>query len=102
MFYVSINKLPDCHANTVSSLSIIPQINHFYYFTSLRGLQDVENHYAHLRDIELRTGRNIPDLRFPVYYSLYNWTGEHEITKLIKKNLLRIQRKRHKNKHKKT
>ena len=82
---MSINKLPDCHANTVSSLYIIPQINHFYYFTSLRGLQDVENHYAHLRDIELRTGRNITDLRFPVYYSLYNWTGEHEITKPIKK-----------------
>ena len=25
----------------------------FYYFTSLHGLQDVENHCAHLRDIEV-------------------------------------------------
>ena len=37
----------------------------FYYFTSLHGLQDVENHCAHLRDIELKTGRKIPYLRFP-------------------------------------
>ena len=41
------------------------QINHFYYFTSLHGLQDVENHCAHLRDIELKTGRKIPYLLFP-------------------------------------
>ena len=34
-------------------------------FTVLHGLQDVENHCAHLRDIELRTGRKIPYLRFP-------------------------------------
>ena len=27
---------------------------------------------------------------FPMYYSLYNWIGEHENTQL-KKNLLRIQ-----------
>ena len=27
---------------------------------------------------------------FPVYYSLYTWIGEHEITK--QKNLLRIQK----------
>ena len=40
---------------------------------------------------------------FPMYYSLYNWTGEHEITKLKKYiYLLRIQKKWHKNKHKKT
>ena len=26
-----------------------PQIDHFYYFMSLHGLQDVENHCAHLR-----------------------------------------------------
>ena len=39
---------------------------------------------------------------FPMYYhSLYNWIGEHEITKL-KKYLLRIQKKGHKNKHNKT
>ena len=45
--------------------NLFPQINHFYYFTSLHGLQDVENHCAHLRDIELKTGRKIPNLRFP-------------------------------------
>ena len=33
-----------------------PQINNFYYFTSLHGLQDVENHCAHLMDIELKIG----------------------------------------------
>ena len=32
--------------------NFFPQINHFYYFTSLNGLQDVQNHYAHLRDID--------------------------------------------------
>ena len=41
------------------------QINHFYYFMSLRGLQDVENHCVHLRDIKLKTDRKIPYLRFP-------------------------------------
>ena len=45
-------------------LNFFRQINHFYYFTSLRGLQDVENHCAHLRDIKLKTGRKIPYLRF--------------------------------------
>ena len=71
------------------------QINHFYYFTSLYGLQDVKNHCAHLRDIELKTGRKIPYLRFPqVLFSLYDSIGEHEITKLKKKYLLRIQKKK--------
>ena len=38
---------------------------------------------------------------FPI--SLYNWIGEHEITKHIKNiYLLRIQKKGHKNKHKMT
>ena len=37
--------------------NLFPQINHYYYFTSLHGLQDVENHCAHLRGIELKTGR---------------------------------------------
>ena len=32
---------------------------------SVRGLQDVENHCVHLRDIELKTGRKIVFLRFP-------------------------------------
>ena len=44
--------------------NFFPQINHFYYFASLHGLQDAENRRAHLRDIELKTGRKIPYLRF--------------------------------------
>ena len=55
---------------------------------------------GNLRDIELRSGRKI--FAFPVYYFLYNWIGEHEITKLKKKYLLGIQKKGDKNKHKKT
>ena len=52
--------------------SFLPQINHFCYFMSLRGLQDAENHCAHLRDIELKTGRKIPYLCFPhVLFSIY-------------------------------
>ena len=47
------------------SFFLFPQINQFYYFTSLHVLQDVENHSTHLRDIELKTGRKIPYLRFP-------------------------------------
>ena len=31
----------------------------------ISGLQDVENHCAHSRDIELQTGTKIPYLRFP-------------------------------------
>ena len=45
--------------------NLSPQINHFYYFMSLHDLQDVENHCAHLRDIELKSGRKNPYLRFP-------------------------------------
>ena len=60
-----------------------PKINHFCYFTSLHGLQDVKNHCAHLRDITVKTGRTIPYL--PMYYSLCNEIGEHEITKLKKR-----------------
>ena len=44
--------------------NFFPQINHFYYFASLHGLQDVENHCSHLRDMELKTGRKIPYFRF--------------------------------------
>ena len=57
-----------------------PQINHFYYFTSLHGLQDVENHCVHLRDIELQTGRKIPHLRFPhVLFSIWRaWNYKTE------------------------
>ena len=47
------------------------QINHFYYFTSQHGLQDVQNHCAPLKDIGLKTGRKTPYLRFPhVSYSI--------------------------------
>ena len=47
------------------SVSFPKLMNHFYYFTSLRGLEDVENQCAHMRDIELETGRKILYLRFP-------------------------------------
>ena len=83
--------------------NFFPQINQFYYFTSLHVLQDVENHCAHLRDIDLKTGRKIHISVFPMYYSLFNWIGEHKITKLKMIYLLRIQKKKgHKNKQKKT
>ena len=48
--------------------NFFPQINHFYYFTSLHGLQDVENHCAHLRDIELKTGRKILRFRHVLFF----------------------------------
>ena len=64
--------------------NFFPRINQFYYFTSLHVLQDVENHCAHLRDIELKTGKKFHIFAFPMYYSLCNWIGEHEITKLKK------------------
>ena len=45
-----------------------------------------ENHCAHLRDLELEADRKIFHIStFPVYYSLYNWIGEHEITKIKEK-----------------
>ena len=71
-----------------------PQLNQFYYFTSLHVLQDVENHCAHLRDIELKTGRKIPYLRFPhVLLSMQlDWRAWNWKTKKI--YLLRIQKKR--------
>ena len=47
------------------TFNFFPQIDLFYYVTSLHGLQDVENHCTHLRDIELQTGTKIPYLRFP-------------------------------------
>ena len=66
-------------------INFFPQINHFYYFTSLHRLQDEETHCAHLRDIELKTGRKSPYLRSPhVLLSVY-WIGDHEISKLKKK-----------------
>ena len=44
--------------------NLFPQITYFYNFTSLHGLQDVENRRVHLRDIELQSDRKIPYLRF--------------------------------------
>ena len=65
--------------------NFFPQINHYYYFTSLHGLQDVGNQCAHLGGIELKTGRKKFHISaFPMYYSLYIWIAEHEITKLKK------------------
>ena len=83
-----------------------PQIKHFYYFTYLHSLQDMENHCTHLREIELKTGGKIPYIRFPhipllyphisafpMYYSRYIWIGEHEITKLKKKFALNPEKR---------
>ena len=60
------------HGPSFSSFHFLTFSNSFpklNIFTILRlymhGLQDVENHCAHLRDIELTTGRKIPYLRFP-------------------------------------
>ena len=50
-----------------------PKLTIFSILPSIHGLQYVENHCAHLRDIELKIGRKIPYLLFPMYYSLYNW-----------------------------
>ena len=76
------------------SFFLFPQINQFYYFTSLHVLQDVENHSTHLRDIELKLVEKFHIFAFPMYYSLCNWIGEHEITKPKKVYLLRIQKKK--------
>ena len=57
-------------ASLLVIFNFFPHINHFYYFTSLHGLQDVENHCAHLRDTELKTGRKISYLRF-AFFILY-------------------------------
>ena len=58
-----------------------PQINHFYYLPSLQ----VESHCAHLRDIQLKTGRKMFYISaFPMYYFLNSWIGEYEMTKLMK------------------
>ena len=71
-----------------------PQLNQFYYFTSLHVLQDVKNHCAHLREIELKTGKKIPYLRFPhVLLSMQlDWRAWNYKAKKV--YLLRIQKKR--------
>ena len=49
--------------------NFFPQINHFFYSTSLHGLQDVENHC----DVSsCRLVEKFHISAFPVYYSLYN------------------------------
>ena len=54
------------------------------HFTSLHGLQDVEN--DSVRSLERYRvadwSKKFHFSAFPMYYSLYNWIGEHEITKL--------------------
>ena len=52
-----------------------------------------------LRDIELQSGRKIS--AFPVYFFLYNWIGEHGITKL-KKKIFAWNPEKRRQKHKKT
>ena len=127
---VKINEYVHAWSEFLVSLLLIfnffPHISHFDCFTSLHGLQDVKNHYcAHLRGMEWKSGRKILYLRFPhvlssihssirnclncshncddysLLDSLYNWNGEHEITKL-KKIFASSTEKGHKNKHKRT
>ena len=69
--------------------NFFPKFNHFYYLTSLLGLQAVENHCGHLRPV----GKIFHISAFPLYYSLYNWIGEHEITKLKKKKCFEFRKK---------
>ena len=69
----------------VSLLTIFnffPQIKQFYYFTSLHDLQDVESHGDQISSWRLVKKFHIS--AFPMYYSLYNWIGEHKIAKLKK------------------
>ena len=76
------------------------QINHFCYFTFLHGLQDVENHCAHLRDIELwRLVKKSPLSPCIILYIIGLKSMELQNQKNI--YLLRIQRKGHKNKSQK-
>ena len=76
--------------------NFFPQMNHFYYFTSLHGLQDWKITALTWEISSWRLVEKFYISAFPVYYSLFNWIGEHQITKLKKKerNLLRIQKKR--------
>ena len=80
-----------------------PKLTIFFYFLPLHVLQDVE---ITARTWEISSWRLVEKFRisaFSMYYSLWNWIGEHEITKLKKYiYLLRIQKKGDKNKHKKT
>ena len=54
--------------------NFFPQINHFYYFTSPHDLLKKYRADDWQEKIHISA--------FPMYYSLYNWIGEHEITKL--------------------
>ena len=68
-------------------INFFPQINHFYCITSLDDLQDVENHCTHLR-------KKFHISAFPMRYSLYNWIGEQEISKLKKQIFASNQERR--------
>ena len=73
-----------------------------FAFTSLQGLQDVENHCAHLRDIEMKTGRknSISPPSHVLFSIKLNWRARNYETKkyIFPSN----PEKEHKNKHKKT
>ena len=72
----------------LSFLTSFPKLTIFYYFTSLHGLQEVNHHCAYLKEISsCSLVEKFHISAFPMYYSLCNWIGEHEITKLIKKNI---------------
>ena len=68
----------------------------------VRGLQDVENHCVHLRDIELKTGRKFVYLRFPhVLFSIkLDWRTWN--CKTEKEIFASNPEKGHKNNYKKT
>ena len=67
---------------TSSHFQFLSSIQPFLlFFTSLHGLQDVENHCTHLSDT---SGGLVEKFHILIYNSLYNWIGEHEITKLKK------------------
>ena len=53
-----------------------PHINHFYYFTSLHGLQDLEITALTWEISSWRLVEKFHISAFRMYYSLYNWIGE--------------------------
>ena len=83
--------------------NFFPQINHFCYFTSLHGCKMWK---ITALTWEISSSRLVDKFHisaFSMYYSLYNWIGELAWNYKTKKTyLLRIQKKGHKNKHKKT
>ena len=67
-----------------------PQINHFYYLSLYMACKMWK--IAPLT-WEISSERLVEKSAFPMYYSVYNWIREHEITKLKKRYLLRMQKK---------